>query len=330
MANIRYNLNNFSGGEISPKFQGRTDIQQYFTGCKTLTNFNIKPGGSLGKRVGTQFIYDMGTVRGACIAHSDAETKEKFISLITSYVGGGNGRCRTFEIEQTPITIETISEDHNFDLAVYYDDKFERVTMFSTEIDEDVTWVVNKNKFPVALVQSTKCRSVGTSGDTLVVDAFAWNVGTTYSTGDLVNSTGDYYKSLVDSNVGNAPSSSPSEWEILARDGNNLFAELWALCLGGVFSSNKPKIPTNVIKYENRIVFTGIMGNTADLTSGQAGFASSAIQESTIFRVNEDRSTGDSDPYAFTIFDEQESLDWMVGKGNLFLEQAITNIELRT
>lgn len=47
----------------------------------------------------------------------------------------------------------------------------------------------------------------------------AYNSGTTYAVGDAVSSGGSSYISLVASNTGNAPASSPSQWAVLAAAG---------------------------------------------------------------------------------------------------------------
>ncbi len=326
MATIRAFKPSFFGGEISPKFYSAIESPQHFTGCRELTNFNVESSGGIKKRTGSKFVFDLGTSRGACFDHSDFSTRDKYISLLSSYVGGGNGRCRTFKTDTNTITVVTISEDHNYDDADYYDDSFTRETMYDSDIRERVTWVVNKNNWPIGLVNDNKCRSIGTATDTLILRPFAYVATITYETGDLVQSLGPYYKSLTDANIGNPPVSSPAQWELLVRDGNNVYAELWPLSQEAT-STFIPKIPNGVYKYENRIIFYGIAG-TGNLIEGQAAFGSSLPQYSVIFRRNVTLGTNDDDPYLFIIFDEIHSLQWMVGKTNLFFGTVDT--EYRT
>ena len=47
---------NFTAGELSPRLDGRTDLQKYFQGCKTLQNMVIHPHGGATRRPGTKFI----------------------------------------------------------------------------------------------------------------------------------------------------------------------------------------------------------------------------------------------------------------------------------
>ncbi len=46
----------FTTGEVSPKLYGRTDLKQYFQGCRTLTNWQVMPHGGVTRRAGTRFI----------------------------------------------------------------------------------------------------------------------------------------------------------------------------------------------------------------------------------------------------------------------------------
>jgi len=47
---------NFAGGEISPKLQGRIDLQKYGASCKLLQNFICFPQGGVTKRSGTRHV----------------------------------------------------------------------------------------------------------------------------------------------------------------------------------------------------------------------------------------------------------------------------------
>lgn len=47
---------NFTAGELSPRLDGRSDLQKYFQGCKTLQNMVVHPHGGATRRPGTKFI----------------------------------------------------------------------------------------------------------------------------------------------------------------------------------------------------------------------------------------------------------------------------------
>ena len=59
MARVAVQLTNFTGGELSPRLDGRNDLQKYSTGCKTLENMIIFPHGSAARRSCTQFVAEV-------------------------------------------------------------------------------------------------------------------------------------------------------------------------------------------------------------------------------------------------------------------------------
>ena len=46
MARVAVELTNFTGGELSPRLDGRTDLAKYESGCSTLENLVVYPHGS--------------------------------------------------------------------------------------------------------------------------------------------------------------------------------------------------------------------------------------------------------------------------------------------
>ena len=59
MARVAVQLTNFTGGELSPRLDGRNDLAKYPTGCKTLENMIIFPHGSAARRSGTQHVAEV-------------------------------------------------------------------------------------------------------------------------------------------------------------------------------------------------------------------------------------------------------------------------------
>ena len=49
-------LTNFTGGELSPRLDGRVDIAKYFNGCRRLENMIVLPHGGAARRGGTRFV----------------------------------------------------------------------------------------------------------------------------------------------------------------------------------------------------------------------------------------------------------------------------------
>ena len=56
MARTTLAYSNFTGGEISPRLEGRTDLAIYNNSAKELNNFLIHPHGGVSRRPGTEFI----------------------------------------------------------------------------------------------------------------------------------------------------------------------------------------------------------------------------------------------------------------------------------
>ena len=59
MARVAVQLTNFTGGELSPRLDGRNDLAKYGSGCKTLENFVVFPHGSAARRSGTQYVAEV-------------------------------------------------------------------------------------------------------------------------------------------------------------------------------------------------------------------------------------------------------------------------------
>jgi len=67
MARVAVELTNFTGGELSPRLDGRTDLTKYSAGCSTLENLVVYPHGSAARRPGSTFIAE--------VADSDNKTR---------------------------------------------------------------------------------------------------------------------------------------------------------------------------------------------------------------------------------------------------------------
>jgi hypothetical protein len=59
MARVAAQLTNFTGGEVSPRLDGRNDLTKYSSSCKTLENFIIYPHGAAARRSGTTFVAEV-------------------------------------------------------------------------------------------------------------------------------------------------------------------------------------------------------------------------------------------------------------------------------
>ncbi len=53
-----HRVNAFNAGELSPEFEGRTDLDKYHKGAKRIENFIVHPEGGVHRRPGTRFVAD--------------------------------------------------------------------------------------------------------------------------------------------------------------------------------------------------------------------------------------------------------------------------------
>lgn len=99
-------LTSFNAGELSPRMIGRTDVSQYFKGCRTLSNFLVTPYGAVERRPGTVFLGR---------AKSDKVRLVPFVfsSEVSFVLEFGHNCCRFFSGRQqvmkdgVPLEIET-------------------------------------------------------------------------------------------------------------------------------------------------------------------------------------------------------------------------------
>jgi len=61
MARSSYAFTSFVAGEVSPKLDGRTDLEKYFKACKTLENMIVHAHGTASRRPGTRYISEVKT-----------------------------------------------------------------------------------------------------------------------------------------------------------------------------------------------------------------------------------------------------------------------------
>ena len=59
MAKVTSIQSNFSGGELSPRLDGRPDIKKFGTGLRVCENFTVVPHGGARKRAGSQFVVEI-------------------------------------------------------------------------------------------------------------------------------------------------------------------------------------------------------------------------------------------------------------------------------
>ncbi len=56
MSKVAHNQTNFTSGELSPRLQGRVDVEKYFNGADQIQNFIVLPFGGIERTPGTRFV----------------------------------------------------------------------------------------------------------------------------------------------------------------------------------------------------------------------------------------------------------------------------------
>lgn len=81
-------MNTWTRGELSPYLDGRTDVQQYYLGAKTVENFFILPHGGLKRRPGTYYVNSTKSGNAARLIPFQFSTTQAYILEFTEgYIG---------------------------------------------------------------------------------------------------------------------------------------------------------------------------------------------------------------------------------------------------
>jgi hypothetical protein len=141
VAKINYTVNNFLGGEISPRTLGRSDLKEYQYSCKTLKNFIVKPYGGVVKRSGTQYVINSNSNNKArLIPYIESDTSAMVVELT-------DGQIRIIEDTAGNLaTIDTGSGARTFAAA-----EIESVQYVQSA---SVLFMVQKNNQPIMVLPS--------------------------------------------------------------------------------------------------------------------------------------------------------------------------------
>ena len=72
-------LNLFTGGELSPLMEGRSDVAPYYGGLRELTNMVMVPQGPVIKRPGTYYIEDANVTTAVRLIPFEYSTTESYV-----------------------------------------------------------------------------------------------------------------------------------------------------------------------------------------------------------------------------------------------------------
>lgn len=79
MPRSTFAFTNFTAGELSPRLDGRIDLQKYFQGCKTLENMVVHPHGGATRRPGTRHIAETKSNGEARLVPFEFSTTQTYI-----------------------------------------------------------------------------------------------------------------------------------------------------------------------------------------------------------------------------------------------------------
>lgn len=99
--------NNFTSGEVSPKFQGRTDTQQFATSARKIQNMFVMPSGGIVRRPGSQYVATITAMTDPFMMRYIYSKTEAYVILIR----GDNTNTTFIQIYRNNGTAATINID---------------------------------------------------------------------------------------------------------------------------------------------------------------------------------------------------------------------------
>lgn len=230
-------LTSFNSGELSPLLDGRSDLQKYSNGCRTLENFLILPQGGVERRPGTEYI-------GNIKSHNE---KCRLIPFVFS-----EGQSAVLEFGHLYMRVwrnggQVLNDDNTvYELTT----EFTQPDVFLLQIVQsaDVIYIAQQNHHPKKLSRNGWAdweikdislvygafKDENVEHDQFITPSFPvwatatnykigdivaindlWSVSTTYAKDDIVYKASTpvkYYKSLKSSNTGHDPVSGNPYW----------------------------------------------------------------------------------------------------------------------
>lgn len=78
MARVTTVQTSWSGGELSPRLNGRIDLQKYKAGARTLENFQVLPHGGIRKRSGSKFVIQQRDTQDVALIPFQRSTEQSY------------------------------------------------------------------------------------------------------------------------------------------------------------------------------------------------------------------------------------------------------------
>lgn len=196
----------FNSGEISPKMDGRSDLDVYRNGCSFLENFYVLPQGGVERRTGTKFISNS---KGDVSAGDTAVRMIPFVfSADASYACEfGEGYIRVWVDDDTFVEatgtvpysasdVGLITFDQRFDLLFLAHPDHPTQTLSRTSITPAFSIEETAFEYPPFLEENDDAAS------TVIVRHEDWVTATDYFVGNYIYETDAHYLCAIDHTAG--------------------------------------------------------------------------------------------------------------------------------
>jgi len=242
-------MNTWSKGELSPYLDGRTDVQVYYNGAKTVENFFILPFGGLKRRPGTYYV---NTVKDSAVARLIAfqfsTTQSYILEFTEQYIGVYKDRGH----------VQSGAADYYLDTDAENSITYLEADLFDLQFvqDADTMWIVHPSYKPQKLTR--------TDHDVWTLNDYAPTADVFTSADNYPSCVAIYEQRLVFANSNEDPQ---KIWTTKSGDYDDMTTGADAdHAMVYILGSKK----VNAIRwlYDSDVLFIGTLGNIFKLWSG--------------------------------------------------------------
>ena len=275
MARVSFAFSNFTAGELSPRLDGRTDINKYFNGTKTMENLVIHPHGSASRRSGTKFVAEVNTSSASTrIIPFEFSTTQTYIlelgnQYMRFYKDGGYiteaNKTITGATQANPCVITSNSHGYSNGDEVYI-----ASVVGMTELNGKRYLVKNKstNTFELTDIDGTNINSSSfTAYSSAGTAARIYEIATPYETANIFDVT---FAQSADTMYLAHPSYSIRKLTRTGHTSWTLAAPTFTETSSTVISTSN-NYPSTVTFFEERLVFAGSNNNPQTIWFSKSG-----------------------------------------------------------
>tara|TARA_S200002703_G_scaffold73763_1_gene63670 strand:+ start:9289 stop:11808 length:2520 start_codon:yes stop_codon:yes gene_type:complete len=275
MARVSFAFSNFTAGELSPRLDGRTDINKYFNGTKTMENLVIHPHGSASRRSGTKFVAEVNTSSASTrIIPFEFSTTQTYIlelgnQYMRFYKDGGYiteaNKTITGATQANPCVITSNSHGYSNGDEVYI-----ASVVGMTELNNKRYLVKNKstNTFELTDIDGNNINSSSfTAYSSAGTAARIYEIATPYETANIFDVT---FAQSADTMYLAHPSYSIRKLTRTGHTSWTLAAPTFTETSSTVISTSN-NYPSTVTFFEERLVFAGSNNNPQTIWFSKSG-----------------------------------------------------------